>query len=58
MKVIKEHDKVKIKKTGELGFIVWMDEEFPKTQSVLIEIMGNVGPVDFYTLDDFELVEE
>lgn len=55
---IQEHDKVRLKKTGELGFIVWIHDEFPEKDSVMIEMMGNEGPVHFYKSEDFELVEE
>lgn len=49
------HDKVKIKETGEIGFIVWYDE-VEGHDSVMIEIQGKNEMPDFYERADFDVI--
>ena len=49
------HDKVKIKETGEIGFIVWYDE-IEGHDSVMIEIEEKNEMPDFYERADFDVI--
>ena len=55
IKDFKMHDRVKIKKTGEIAFIVWYDEN-PEHDSFLLEIDGKNEMPDFYKRADFEVL--
>ena len=54
----KMHDRVRIKKTGEIAFIVWYDEEDSKMDSFLLEIAGKNEMPKFYKRKDFEVIGE
>ena len=54
----KLHDRVILKLTKEIGFIVWYDEDYPEHDSFLIEIMGKNEMPHFYKRDDFEVLGE
>lgn len=56
MKDFKLHDRVRIKKTGEIAFIVWYNEKYPEVDSFLLEIKGKNEMPAFYERDDFEVL--
>jgi hypothetical protein len=54
----KMYDRVRLKKTGEIGFIVWYADDYPAYDSFLIEIAGKNEMPKFYERDDFEVLGE
>lgn len=52
----KMHDRVRIKETGEIAFIVWYNEDDPTEDSFLLEIMGKNEMPKFYERKDFEVL--
>ncbi|MBR2677749.1 MAG: hypothetical protein IKE28_12705 [Solobacterium sp.] len=55
-KDFKMHDRVLIKATGEIAFIVWYDDEYPLHDSFLLETLGKNEMPKFYTRSDFEVI--
>lgn len=55
MRDYKLHDRVKVKETGEIGFIVWYDDTYGH-DSVMIEIEGKNEMPDFYKRADFDVI--
>ena len=49
-------DRVKLKATGEIAFIVWYNEDYPKVDSFLLEIKGKNELPKFYKRADFEVI--
>ena len=52
----KLHDRVKIKSTGEIAFIVWYHELYPEHDSFLLDKLGAEEMPKFYKRADFEVV--
>lgn len=52
----KMHDRVRIKKTGEIAFIVWYDKKYPEHDSFLLEIMDKNEMPEFYERKDFDVL--
>lgn len=50
------HDKVRIKETGEIGFIVWVSDSL-KDDCYLVEIMGRNEMPKFYGENQIEIVQ-
>ena len=57
MNEIKLYDKVKIKKTGEIAVVVWIDEN-PNHNSYILEKVGKEEAPVFYRREDFEIYVE
>ena len=52
----KMHDRVRMKETGEIAFIVWYDEENPENDSFLLEIPDKDEMPKFYKRKDFDVI--
>ena len=50
------HKKVRIKKTGEIAYIVWYNDDYDK-DSFLLDIADKNQMPDFYERADFEFLE-
>ena len=55
-KDFKMHDRVRIKETGEIAFIVWYDSKYPEHDSFLLEKMGKDEAPEFYERKDFDVL--
>ncbi len=58
MRDVNMHDKVRIKETNEIAFIVWFNEENDSEDSYLLEKNGKEEFPTFYRRKDFEVVGE
>ena len=52
------HDRVRIKETNEIAFIVWYNEDDPSEDSFLLEILDKNEMPKFYKRKDFEVIGE